>query len=657
MKNTRVTIGIGLALLITVLVAIPLHAQGVYVTPPQCWWYWQTNASYVVLYNYGSESYTIILMTPSEYDAMYHDMSTYAIGEWGIQPQSSLAIQVPSSDDYIVMVPSTGSCQGEPTLYMYYGYGAPIGVSSLEPASTNEVLGYFNITNINAYNPNGESQFNVPNSGASLQLNAVLEVQLADGTTQYYWLQDVVQFRTSSGEYNLVDNVWNDTSSGSPLSNATITGYGSVSPSPKGYYYSYGTTLQAYSLPFAGYLLIKLVSTNPLEVSFCYVIIQSGSQYYPPSFNCYDTVTINTPEPVSTAAIVTNPNTITPSGNAIDAELVFGGYGSGEYTTFNSLNAYLALLYWGNGAWKPYGDLFMNGWDTMEAATDLISEISPNIFIYVTTGSLLSSGSTLLANTIAMPSLPMTYVSVTNPATGESWSGYVMTTTSYSFPTVVSVGSGTEYVLTSVTVNGAAQSSSTVTITPSSNFASFNIAANYKTYYLVTVSSPVPVTVKTYNETETTTAFTEWVPSGSAISIYVNSMYTFNNGTRLIYLGSNETETVNQPLSISIPATSFQRQYLVSIRSSLPVVVNGTFTTQYTAWLSPGSVLVVEPRTTMFSGFFVSEPGYVVAVTKPITLFVAWQINWFLTITVYGSVIVIITVIAVVVVTRIRRRW
>ncbi len=59
------------------------------------------------------------------------------------------------------------------------------------------MMGFFNITAINAYNPSGESQFGVPNSGVSLQLNAVLVVKLANGQKQYYWVQDALQFITN----------------------------------------------------------------------------------------------------------------------------------------------------------------------------------------------------------------------------------------------------------------------------------------------------------------------------------------------------------------------------------------------------------------------------------------------------------------------------
>ena len=623
------------ALLIIVFTALPAHAQGVYV-PPSCGWGHQINGSYIVIYNYGSEAYMIYLMTPDEYQVWSQGSGTYAIGGWVIQPQSSLAIQVPNSGDYMVMVPSTGSCQSGLTLYWVEGQGAPIGVSSFELASTNEVLSFFNITSMSAYNPNGESEFDMPNSGVSLQLNAILEVQLIDGTTQYYWVQDVIAFVTDKGKYNLADNVWNVTDTNGFLSNSTIAGNGYVTQATGGYYYAYSTSSQAYSLPLAGYLLIELTGVNPLEISFCYVIIQNGGQYYPPSFNCYDNVTIYTSEPVSSASIVSDPNAVTPSSNVIDTELVFGGYANGEYTTFNSLSAYLAILYWGNGAWEPYGDLFMNGWDTGEAATDLTSSVLPNGFIYVTTGSLPSGAGTFLTNTAPMPTLPMTYVSVTNPATGETWSGYITTPASFSFPTVVSVGSGTEYVFTGATVNGATQSSNVVTITPSSDFASYYVSANYEAYYLVSVSSPVPVTVNTYNESAITTEFREWVPSGSAISVQVPSIYLFNNGTRLVYTGGNETITVNQPLSLSI--NQFVKQYMVNMSSLVPIIVTtptGVYnTTSLTTWIDSGSTISINvPKiTNLGNGTRLVYTGNneTITVSEPLSLVISQFIRQYL---------------------------
>jgi hypothetical protein len=43
----------------------------------------------------------------------------------------------------------------------------------------------------------------------SVQLNAYVVVQLADGNTQYYWIQDVVQLY--NGYLRILNNIWNET--------------------------------------------------------------------------------------------------------------------------------------------------------------------------------------------------------------------------------------------------------------------------------------------------------------------------------------------------------------------------------------------------------------------------------------------------------------
>ncbi len=66
-------------------------------------------------------------------------------------------------------------------------HSLPTGVSAHDgPIYTNAVLGYANITSLQAYN----SSFNVP-YGASLQLNVVLEATSTNGNTYYFWLQNV----------------------------------------------------------------------------------------------------------------------------------------------------------------------------------------------------------------------------------------------------------------------------------------------------------------------------------------------------------------------------------------------------------------------------------------------------------------------------------
>ncbi len=56
----------------------------------------------------------------------------------------------------------------------------------------------------------------------------------------------------------------------------------------------------------------------------------------------FDNVTITPDSPVVSAFIEAYSGRLTGSGRPMSLELVFGGYGNGEATTFNSLSAVLA---------------------------------------------------------------------------------------------------------------------------------------------------------------------------------------------------------------------------------------------------------------------------------------------------------------------------
>ncbi len=109
--------------------------------------------------------------------------------------------------------------------------GLAMGLASLpnNPISTGEVLGYFSISSISAYNSNA-SQYGAPSDGASLQLGAVIVLQLADGSIQYYLAQDILRLETQGGYYSVADVVWNETTAPSVLNgvagNGGVTAYG-----------------------------------------------------------------------------------------------------------------------------------------------------------------------------------------------------------------------------------------------------------------------------------------------------------------------------------------------------------------------------------------------------------------------------------------------
>ncbi len=249
-----------------------------------------------------------------------------------------------------------------------YGVLNSSGVLTPYILMLSQVIGKAKIGAMQAYNSSFSSPY-----GASLQLNAVLQVNTTSGQYNYF-LQNVAEFTTNYDNLYFADNVWNDSSASSLLSNSAIHGGGSVTNSI-GYqpvlnhlisFYSYTTENISYKLPL-DLLLPIAVSYSGKEVT-----VYFGYQIYNSSSVTYDRVTITEPSSVLNAAIIVDGLVRTPLENYYDVELVFGGENSGELTTFTSMNASLDLYYaMPNGTVTSPESLYTFGSDTAEAAYNL----------------------------------------------------------------------------------------------------------------------------------------------------------------------------------------------------------------------------------------------------------------------------------------------
>ncbi len=169
----------------------------------------------------------------------------------------------------------------------------------------------------------------------------------------------------------------------------------------------------------------------------------------------------------------------------------------------------------------------------------------------------------------------------------------------------------------------------------------YTVIVNWTKQYQVSVSSPVPITVSLSGlQNISGYSVVTWVNKSSTLIILVPRYYVLSNGTRLVYLGGNEAITVNSPLSISL--SNFVRQYLVTVYSKYPVSINGTYTTNMTGWLYGGEVLMIKPSTVFNDGVFLSEPGLVITVNRPVSITVVWHVNYMLTVIMYAIMIAVI---------------
>jgi len=642
---------VGLGLL--VVLALVVHAQAV-VSPPTsgyyCSWYLDFNSSgYVVVVDGSQGTYNLAVLTQQEYETWRGGHPTPAVYYSEVSYGAVLTIPV-GAGDYVAVVytVSTTTC---PSITVVEKEYLPIGIASypLVPVTTSELMGFFNITAMSAYNPSGESQFGVPNSGVSLQLNAVLVVELANGQKQYYWVQNVPSFVTDKNEFNIGDNVWNLTTSSSFLSNQTVTGNGAVYLSDGLYDYAYTSPFTQYSLPFAGYLITKAyVSNGRVFVDFGYVIIQNGF-HHPPSVVWFDNVTIIPSAPAVNAYFEADTE-LAPSYLPMDAELVFTGYASGEWTQFSGLSASLAMVYWNGSAWVPLPRLFDFGIDTAEGAVPSISvSVSSNGFATVSLGSF-SPG--LVAGEVPTPALPMTCVSYSNPVANQYFSGYITQPMTINFPSTVYVGSGERYVFQGYYVNNEFLTNSSITITPSETwFTQFDIEPVYQQQYLVSIVSPLPI----YINGGETVNYTNWLSPGSQVSI-VALDYVFPNGTMFIPGVGNESIIVNAPTTLVI---NWSPRYLVTITSTMPIYINGQLVSNYTGWLSPGTTLTIQaPTYSAYGGLVLYQPSITsvtLIVSEPIKVAIIYTPNYT---RLYIAIIVVVAIIAVVliVLTRMRMR-
>jgi thermopsin len=638
---------IGLGLL--VVLALVVRAQAV-VSPPTSGYYCTyslnlNSSGYVVVVDGSQGTYNLAVLTQQEYETWRGGRPTPAVYYSTVSYGAVLAIPVGAGDYVAVVYPlSSPTC---PSIGIGGKEYLPIGIASypLTPISTSELMGFFNITAMSAYNPSGESQFGVPNSGASLQFNAVLVVELANGQKQYYWVQNFPQFITNEEEFMMTDNVWNLTTSSSFLSNQTIVGNGIVYLSGEQYYYSYTTSFSTYSLPFAGYLIMRAYASGGVaHVDFGYVIIQNGS-HHPPSVVWFDNVTIIPYGQVSNAYFEVSTNLIETSTAYYgeDAELVLVGYGNYEWTQFSGLFADLAMVYWNGSAWVPLPRLFDFGIDTAEGSAPNISvSVSSNGFATVSLGSF-SPG--LVAGEVPTPALPMTCVSYSNPITNQYFSGYITQPMTINFPSIVYVGGGERYVFQGCFVNNEFLINSSITITPSETwFTQYEVEPVYQQQYLVSIVSPLPIYV---NGGETVN-YTNWLSPGSQVSIVARA-YVLPNGTMFIPGVGNESITVNAPTTLVI---AWSPRYLVTVTSTMPIYINGQLVSNYTAWLSPGTTLTIRaPTYSAYGGLVLYQPNTTSAtltISKPTKLTITYTLNYdrlYIAIGAAVTTIVLVTVI------------
>lgn len=265
----------------------------------------------------------------------------------------------------------------EPTGIASFGLTNESGTANPYAVASTDVIGLASISSLKALNSSA-GLAGVNPSGVTLQLNSMLVVDEGGSRAQVYWCQNTPDFVTATSQVALADNVWNASASGF-LSNDSITsqgGQGYVSTFQRNgttqYFYAVEGQNSTYSLPLGLVLLMNATAKQGSGVVVQFGARMTGGVLGVPGTEWFDNITIHDPS-VTGAYFLTDGNYSTPLSTYYDTELVFGGEGNGESTTFSSMAASLGLFYAnGTGAIvSPFPSYFGFGQDTQEAAYNL----------------------------------------------------------------------------------------------------------------------------------------------------------------------------------------------------------------------------------------------------------------------------------------------
>ena len=276
---------------------------------------------------------------------------------------------------------------------LYRNEPAPMGISDygIGPGgspysySTTSFLGSINIKNLYTYN----ASLNSSATELTFQLN--INFVFYVGSTEYvYWVQNVADFNTSSTpSIGFIDNVWNETGTGSSVYNSTLSGNGTVGNSSGTlFYYAFANQ----SLPgndiYVSYptnVLMAINSTTTAggipELLFLYNDGHGWQTYDNVLFDFAANVTKND-------GFVVDGYAYEPDGYSFyDAELILGGPGDGTQTSDIGSNVSLQLEYYNGHNYQMVTNAYNFGSDTAEG----ISNVTSTAKYYNSNGSLFAS--------------------------------------------------------------------------------------------------------------------------------------------------------------------------------------------------------------------------------------------------------------------------
>jgi len=368
---------------------------------------WGANGpGFVVAVGIDDEPRNITLFTEEGYDLWKKDKPGVAVYNGMLRRGDVLIIETPPGRYVLAVYPLPLFFGKTQTYASSYSGWAPVGVMSLpkEPQSFGAAAGYFEIRSFRARNA-GEVK-----DGASIQLNAIAVLELADGGRQYYFVQNVLDLYTDAEKYRLVAAIFNDTLSRSFT--GLVKGNGKIRWHVAALsYYGYATREERYSLPLAGFLLINVTAAGgAARIDFGYNV--GGGVVW------YDSVAMKPYAPVERAYILAG-HAVTPIRTIASLELVLCGLDADSpRAELEDVDVRLALLVQNGSAWRPAPRIFNFGFNTAEAVSLNVEAQLVNGTVHIAKGAFKPQ---LLAEEPPEPDIPPPNASTAPRPQADSW--------------------------------------------------------------------------------------------------------------------------------------------------------------------------------------------------------------------------------------------
>jgi hypothetical protein len=264
----------------------------------------------------------------------------------------------------------------DPYLYEGSSQPAPMGIADFGVDNNGNVYSYGTDAFLGTVNMSSLGWSNPSLSGAgwqyvgTLQLNVVLHFN-AGGSQYVYWVQNVLSYETDNRYATFENNIWNFTSGAtSGMLSSSVTGNGSVYNFNGVGYYATSAGSQAgngATLSYPATVQLRVASSVVSGVPRVYFEFDDGQ-----GWQTYDTVAFSFTSGVSSALFQVDGANYAPNNLYSDAELVFGGPGSGYAQILTGGGVGLSLQFDNGHNYQEVPNAFNFGSDTAEAVSNAV---------------------------------------------------------------------------------------------------------------------------------------------------------------------------------------------------------------------------------------------------------------------------------------------